>query len=271
MSRLSRIRIFLPPLSGAGYLEQSAWNHHAPFAFWLDGGPIGRAASSSWVRTADTVFHILPGGRGAWVILSSCYAVDTWKGDEHAEFDGEEVYQRARDYNESLDHAAFSRLVRSSFNEAVDHFPDASIDLLHIDGRHFYEDVKHDFQTWQPKLSERAVVLFHDTNVRERNFGVFRLWEELQTEFPSFEFLHGHGLGVLGYGANLPEDSAAFLAASKHPNVATEVRQAYARLGAALKADFEARKTQSQLTATLSMQKAQVGALEAKLEGESRR
>ena len=75
--------------------------------------------------------------------------------------------------------------MRSTFDDALKHFSDGSIDLLHIDGRHFYDDVKHDYESWRPKLSQRAIVVFHDINVRERDFGVFRLWEELRDKYPA--------------------------------------------------------------------------------------
>ena len=238
-------------------LEASAWADHAPFAFWLMERHQPRTLVELGTHGGYSYFAFCQAVK-AGNLSTQCYAVDTWRGDEHTGFYDEAFFQRVSDYNEA-NYAAFSRLVRSTFDEAVKHFSDGSIDLLHIDGLHFYEDVKHDFETWRPKLSDRAIVLFHDTNVRERNFGVFQLWEELRSDFPSFEFLHGHGLGVLGFGPNLPADTLEFFTAAKKPGCATEIRQAYDRLGGAF-------KTEVIIKERLEDEKGKFTALEATLE-----
>ena len=58
------------------------------------------------------------------------------------------------------------------------------------------KSLSHDYTTWLPKLSENGVVLFHDTYVRGRDFGVYKFWAEQQGT-PHIDFTHSNGLGVL--------------------------------------------------------------------------
>lgn len=72
-----------------------------------------------------------------------------------------------------------SELLQITFDEALGRFQDGSSDLLHIDGCHRYDAARHDFDSWQPKLSQRSAVLLHDTTRRLDDFAVWRLAEEL--------------------------------------------------------------------------------------------
>jgi glycosyltransferase involved in cell wall biosynthesis len=138
-------------------------------------------------------------------IKAKCYAVDTWEGDEHA---GKytSVYESVFSRNQK-NYSGFSQLLRTTFDKAVECFSDGSIDILHIDGFHTYEAVKNDFLTWKSKLSHDAIVIFHDVNVRERGFGVWKFWDELKKEYSTtFEVPHFHGLGILRLGTNDSQD-----------------------------------------------------------------
>jgi hypothetical protein len=126
----------------------------------------------------------------------------------------------------------FSRLIKNNLDEALDHFEDRTFDLLHIDGLHTYEAVKQDFEKWLPKLTDRGVVLLHDIN--EREFGIWKFWEEVKPGFPHFEFVHSHGLGVLAVGKDYPDELNDLFQCSA--DEATKIRSFFASLGAQLEA-----------------------------------
>jgi Methyltransferase domain len=213
-------------------VEPSGWLGHIPFAMWLIGALRPSMLVELGVHTGNSYCAFLQ-AIDRLRFDTRCFGVDHWRGDQHAGHYGDEIYHELRAYHDAR-YARFSTLLRSSFDEAQSYFSDGTIDLLHIDGFHSYEAAAADFTTWLPKMSSRGVVLFHDTNVRERGFGIWKFWSELELRYPHFEFPHSHGLGIAYVGRDPLAGPLEMLFAMKCATEIERVRNYFARLGSSV-------------------------------------
>jgi Methyltransferase domain len=255
--RASSLTGFLSPLSfrPPERIVPSAWHEHAPFAFWLVEQLRPNILVELGTHHGFSFFAFCQAIRMAG-LSTAAFAVDLWTGDEHASFWGGEVFQGVDAYCRDR-YSDIATLMKMSSVDALQYFEAGSIDLLHIDGGHYLEDRSADFRSWLPKLSNRSVVLFHDTNVREREFGANRFWSNLCKRHPNFSFVHGHGLGVLGVGKALPPAVANLLSSTGDETLRASIRNAYARLGGAVarNASEELIRQRDQLASALEGEK----------------
>ncbi|WP_205028334.1 glycosyltransferase [Oleisolibacter albus] len=250
-----------------------SWHMHIPFAFWCIDALRPRLFVELGTHKGDSYSAFCQ----AVVAAESdtlCYAVDTWQGDPQAGLYGDEVLRDLEAYHTPR-YDRFSTLIRSTFDEALSYFADGSIDLLHIDGLHTYEAVRHDFESWRPKLSGRGVVLFHDINVREREFGVWRFWDEVRQTCPGLGIPFGHGLGVLAVGPQVPPALARILDAPAEEQQG--ILQLFHRLGRGLAAEGDRVRLAGERDAALvqlqteALEREQVAGEQARLTAEHAR
>lgn len=137
-------------------------------------------------------------------IPSEAIAISGWAGDVEAQADYRGAFETfsflIRKYSD------FAGYLRMRHEDAVHRFRDGSVDLLHLDG--FREDVplREAIRIWMPKLSSRGVLLLHDTHVHRQHFGVWRVWEDLEAQYPALNLSHAEGLGMVCVGQDVPRE-----------------------------------------------------------------
>jgi O-antigen biosynthesis protein len=206
-----------------------AWWGHVPFAFWIVANLKPRSIVELGVHTGTSYCAFCQAVERN-ELSTKLIGVDTWQGDEHAGRYGAHVFNELSAYHDPK-YGQFSKLARCTFDEALKDVAPGSVDLLHIDGLHTYEAVKHDFDTWLPKMSDRGVILFHDIAVHEGGFGVWQLWDELTKRYPHFAFQHSHGLGVLAVGGQLPDALEVLFNPELTPHDVKAIQDAFEQLG----------------------------------------
>ncbi len=246
-----------PPvwLSATSYWQpqhypESAWITHAPFAFWL----------VDVVRPTTIVELGTHNGYSCFVfaealrrlrLTGTVNALDSWEGDEHIGAYDESVYEGVKAIVRS-DYPDLVTPVRGYFATSRPQFSDDSVDMLHIDGRHGYDDVLEDYTMWRSTVRDGGIILFHDIAEHREGFGVWQLWDQLAAEHPtrSFAFEHGHGLGVLAIGeVRDPRLRALFEADDETADL---IRADYMRLGTEVQRRAESEHAHADLAAAVN-------------------
>ena len=187
---------FLPVKFG-----ESAWYQHVPFAYWLIEQMKPKSFMELGVHNGVSYFAFCEAARQL-NLNSKFIAVDNWVGDTQAGLFDTSVFN-----NLVLNHKKyenFSTFMKSNFKEALSKIEDNSIELIHIDGFHSYNQVKNDYNFAFEKVNkENGIILLHDVNEYQITFGVNEFFSELEIKFRTFKFNHGHGLGVVLIGSNI--------------------------------------------------------------------
>src|SRR6266513_4039963 len=161
-------RDFSPAIYGVG-----AWTDHLHFAYDLVAAmkprllvELGVDRGESYFAFCQAALENKTGTRG--------FGIDTWRGDEHAGGYDETTFAQVSEHNRD-NYESFSTLLRSSFDDALTRFEKESIDVLHLDGLHTETAVRHDVDSWLPKILPGGILLLHDVDVQTKDFGVWKI------------------------------------------------------------------------------------------------
>lgn len=177
---------------------KSPWAGHIDFAVWLVKKMNPSIIVDLGYGCSTFAFASLKIGK--------VYGIDWFLGDS---FDG-----GRRNYDSILNFAEVLEkrfgvynleIVKGKFSDIAEIWK-IPIDILHIDGSHFYDDVKRDFGEWSKFVKKDGVILFHDVHVpyNSKYEGVKKFFDEI--DLPKFMFTHSFGLGVISQNKDLIEE-----------------------------------------------------------------
>jgi predicted O-methyltransferase YrrM len=163
----------------------TAWRGHEIFATWLVKEIQPKVIVELGVDKGYSSFTFaLPG-------IGTVYGVDSFEGDPEAGL--RNTYPEVIAKRDELGIKNLE-LVKGYFSDVAKTWTEP-IDILHIDGRHRYEDVKEDFEIWSKFVRPGGVILLHDTVVEKDNYEVKRFFAEIN--MPKTNFVRSNGLGVV--------------------------------------------------------------------------
>ena len=207
----------------------SSWWGHVPFAAWLVQAcqprclvELGLHDGVSYAAFCEAVAR-----HG---LLTRCFGIADEPGSLPSDGGVGNALADILTFNQQH-YSEFSQVLHGGARAVIRQLDLGSVDVLHLAGAPTYEALRHALDSCQPYLSAGAVVLLAGTTARGSHQAAHRLFAELSQEYPSFEFLHGNGLGVLACGAAVPEPIQQLCGQTDAAQTAV-IRARFARLGA---------------------------------------
>lgn len=161
----------------------TAWRGHEQFVWWLCKVKKPLITVDLGVDEGFSLVELARYNPGV------VFGIDHFRGDD---FTGAKNVEEIARENARCSGCNI-QILNMTFEAAAEVVAAESVDILHIDGSHRYEDVKRDFETWLPKMRPGGVVLLHDTESFPNDVG--RFYHELP--YQKFKFTHSSGLGVV--------------------------------------------------------------------------
>lgn len=214
-----RASAFLMPEEAAGTDDAQ----HLPFLFWLVEACNPRTIVHVGTNH-PTFYYGYCYAVKALLLEARCFVIDMLDGEQKTSSSQYSYGDRLPAFCKTQ-FKSFSRLIYSS-EDMDSYFAPKSIDFLHISGAYSKEYLYKVLASWEERLSDRAVIIIdHLSRLDGRDGSLF------SKKWPTFEFWHAKGLGVITLGKQPPEALTSFFDKVSTPQIASEVRAFYANLG----------------------------------------
>ena len=236
----------------ARIVDPADWIGYIPFAFWLVNTIKPAVIVELGTNSGNAYFAFCQNVKENQH-QAKCYAVNNWPDSE--------LFEELSSYNDQH-YQSFSVLLRKSFDEALSHFSNHSIDLLHIDSAEPYETIKSLFEAWLPKLSNRGVILIHNITFRNHSSGIAKLWEELSKRYPHLKLNNSCGLGVLFIEPGKYPGLSNLISSWKSKNELQNPQALFAQAGHTIELEYST----NQLKHALNMRDIKISQLEVTIQ-----
>jgi glycosyltransferase involved in cell wall biosynthesis len=178
-------------------IPATAWSGHRVFAEWIVSHMNPEITVDLGVDYGFSTFAF------AIPRIGKVYGIDNFVGDDFIGRTVKGKYDYVMMKREKLHLQDNLTFIEGDFDEVAKTW-NQPIDILHIDGSHYYEDIKKDYGTWSQFVSDNGVILLHDTcisSLNENEYGVKRFFEEI--DLPKTNFTECYGLGVISKDSEL--------------------------------------------------------------------